>query len=157
MTLTSVLRHEEVSPVDLEPFPQIKLSPMAPVASRQHLPYLLVMPRATEGDLLDEMSHMNAAGKNRALAIGVVAVGVAKALQYINGAGVMHGDVKPRNFVPLKNWKGYAIIDLDTAACTAAKIDGTQLAAQNARARVVSHQNITTTLAIRPQNGGSIP
>ena len=122
----------ELTVEELRGFPQIRLVGDHTVTARSqhvqstHLPYLLVMPRASDGDLFDAIQHMNVAGTNRALAVGVVAVGVAKALKYINAAGVMHGDVKPRNVVPLKDWKGYAIIDLDAAA----DIDGQARAGQ---------------------------
>ena len=83
------------------------------------LPCLIVMPRAGTDDLFDVMNHnMNIAGRNHGVAISVIAVGVAKALRHLNDAGVMHGDVKARNFVPLKNFKGFAIVDLDAAAST---------------------------------------
>ena len=63
--------------------------------------------------LQDVISHSNMAGKNL-VKVRNVATCITEVLGGITDAGVIHGDVKPRNFVMMKNGN-YAAIDLDAA------------------------------------------
>jgi serine/threonine protein kinase len=89
--------------------------------------HLLVMERGGRNDLSDIISHQNFVAKD-ILKVRDIAIAIARILEFLNETcGVMHGDVKARNFVPLgedvviaspdhDDVVVYAAIDLDNAA-----------------------------------------
>ena len=105
----------------LEPFNQIKLSHEKHDGPPTSLVYLLVLEKGV-ADLSDVISHANIAGRFRAVdTVKAIAIGVAESLQELSNEGLIHGDVKARNFVEMpmmtdSQQKRYAIIDLDAAA-----------------------------------------
>jgi len=107
---------------ELKAFPQVRLSAEKD-GDDTALDLLLVLERGTT-DLSDVISHGGLAGKNM-LRVRGIAAGIAGCLRKMHAAGVLHGDVKSRNFVLLPTLE-YAAIDLDAAAA----IDSVALAGQ---------------------------
>eukprot|EP00035_Acanthoeca_spectabilis_P028036 m.468936 g.468936 ORF g.468936 m.468936 type:complete len:1038 (-) comp27975_c0_seq1:34-3147(-) len=107
-----VLRHHELLPADTRDFPQVRL----PGGQNLSLKYLLVLERGVDGDLSDVISHGNVAGVDPDYTRSI-ALTIARCLKFMNTErGVLHGDVKARNFVGLGQGRGFAAIDLDASA-----------------------------------------
>lgn len=80
------------------------------------LKFLLVMGCGAGVDLHDVIGHQNIAGKDLGAVVST-AKDLAQCLRFLNEkCGVMHGDVKARNFVARGVGLGFATIDLDNAA-----------------------------------------
>ena len=99
-------------PGDLKEFPQVKLA-IEVKGQGTALDLLHVMQQGST-DLSDVVSHSNMAGTD-SLKVRQVATNIARCLQIMHHEGVIHGDVKPRNFVMVQDGN-YAAIDLDAAA-----------------------------------------
>ncbi|KAL3923598.1 MAG: hypothetical protein SGILL_001568 [Bacillariaceae sp.] len=82
-----------------------------------NLKYVIVMDCGAGYDLCDLISHQNIAGKDL-LTVAAVAKEIALCLKFLNETcGIIHGDVKARNFVAKGVGKvGFAAIDLDNAS-----------------------------------------
>jgi serine/threonine protein kinase len=116
-TVISILAHHggdtaKIPAEALTQFPQIRLS-TEPAGQGTSLNLLLVMERGSS-DLSDIISHADLAGKDM-LRVRTIAISTAKCLQYLHSKGKMHGDLKPRNLVMLRNGE-FGVIDLDAAA-----------------------------------------
>ncbi|KAG7343441.1 ankyrin repeat domain protein [Nitzschia inconspicua] len=81
------------------------------------LKYVIVMDCGAGYDLHDFISHQNIAGKDL-LTVTTIAKEIALCLKYLNEkCGIIHGDVKARNFVAKGvGFIGFAAIDLDNAS-----------------------------------------
>ena len=96
---------------ELKPYPKIRLK-----TSKGHNMYLLVMSCGASIDLHDFIGHQNIAGKD-ILVVVTIAREIARCLQFLNeSCGVVHGDVKARNFVAMGVGLGFAAIDFDNAS-----------------------------------------
>jgi serine/threonine protein kinase len=95
---------------ELEPYPNIRLQ-------GSDLKYIIVMDCGAGYDLHDFISHQNVAGKDL-FAVTSIAKEIALCLKFLNETcGIIHGDVKARNFVARGvGLVGFAAIDLDNAA-----------------------------------------
>jgi ankyrin repeat protein/serine/threonine protein kinase len=97
--------------VELEPYKEtIKLE-------GSDLNYVIVMDCGAGYDLHDFISHQNVAGKDL-LTVMAIAKEIALCLKFLNEVcGIIHGDVKARNFVAKGvGFIGFAAIDLDNAS-----------------------------------------
>ena len=119
-TVISIIdRHPlgDVTADSLQAVPQVRLSTEKPKPGETPRPttlnLLLVLERGSN-DLSDITSHGDFAGINM-LTVRAIAASIAKCLQTMHAKGVLHGDVKSRNFVLLTTGE-HAAIDLDTAA-----------------------------------------
>ena len=73
------------------------------MASATFLQYMSVMDCGSGQDLEDIVFHQNIAGVNPQHVLKV-AISIAKCLQFLNEkCNIMHGDVKPRNFIASRN------------------------------------------------------
>lgn len=97
------------------PFAQIRLSDELDATAPTKLCHMLVMERGGGGDLTDIVSHSNIAGVNVPRVTDIL-TSIARCLEQMAVRGVMHGDVKGRNFVLMGAGGDWAAIDLDAAA-----------------------------------------
>ena len=96
---------------ELRPYSKIRLK-----ASKSRNMYLLVMSCGAGVDLHDFIGHQNIAGKDL-LVVVTIAKEIARCLQFLNETcGIIHGDVKARNFVARGVGLGFAAIDFDNAS-----------------------------------------
>jgi serine/threonine protein kinase len=104
-------------PVELAQYPNICLKGVDATRDQSMLEYLLVMECGSGTDLHDVIGHQNIAGQDPFSVISI-AKEIARCLQFLNErCGIIHGDVKARNFVSRGvGLVGFAAIDLDNAA-----------------------------------------
>jgi len=82
-------------------FKNIRLNSNDEESDYKPIRHVLVMKQTMTNDLNDMIYHHNVAGKKGDV-VRQVAIGVAKTLQFLNEqCRVMHGDVKPLNFLPV--------------------------------------------------------
>jgi len=80
------------------------------------LEYLLVMDCGCGLDLEDIISHQDIAGSNLPLALHI-SISIAERLQFLNEeCGIIHGDVKARNFISCGASAKFIAIDLDNSS-----------------------------------------
>jgi ankyrin repeat protein/serine/threonine protein kinase len=115
-TFSSIRNDEfECTKVDL----QAELEPYKDTIKLEgaNIKYVIVMDCGAGYDLHDFISHQNVAGKDL-MTVTTIAKEIALCLKYLNETcGIIHGDVKARNFVAKGVGKiGFAAIDLDNAS-----------------------------------------
>lgn len=77
---------------------------------RLEISHLLVLDCGSGDDLSDIISHQDISGKNL-FHILHAGISISRCLQYLNdGCGMIHGDVKGRNFVSLEDGTNYVVL-----------------------------------------------